>query len=102
LEDADPDLSADLAYIYAAQGRKNEARKILEQLMLFSKHSTVPPEHFAFVYIGFGDKDRAFTWLEEAYRQPRPVVTWRKVDPRFDSIRSDPRFLDLMHRVGLS
>jgi tetratricopeptide (TPR) repeat protein len=69
LEGGDPDLSADLAYIYGVRGQKEEARKILQQLMLFSKENAVPPANFAMVYIGLGEKDRALEWLEKAYQE---------------------------------
>jgi tetratricopeptide (TPR) repeat protein len=100
-DDGDPDLSADLAYIYSVSGRKDEARKILRNLTLFSKEMAVPPESFAVLYSALGETDRAFEWLEKAYQQHSRLMTWLKVDPRFDSLRQDPRFNGLLQRSGL-
>jgi hypothetical protein len=53
-------------------------------------------------YLGLGDKDEAFAWLERVYSQHSNVLTTLKVDPHFDPLRSDPRFQDLLRRVGLA
>jgi hypothetical protein len=53
------------------------------------------------VYLGLGDKDEALRWLEQARQQRSPMMAWLKVDPRFDNIRSDPRFREMMQKVGL-
>ena len=50
---------------------------------------------------GLGDKDQAFAWLEEAYNERSNILQFLKVEPNFDPLRSDPRFRDLLHRVGL-
>jgi len=55
----------------------------------------------ALVYTGLGDKDKAFEWLENAYNERNHWLIWIKVEPRFDSLRSDPRFTDLLRRIGL-
>jgi hypothetical protein len=54
------------------------------------------------VYAGLGEKDKAFEWLERAYRDHSGSVRYLKVEPRLDPLRSDPRFLELMRRIGLS
>jgi len=97
----DPSLSPELAYIHAMRGETSEAHKILERLLSLSKRVPIAPHHFALIYTGLGKKDEALTWLEKAYQQRSPMMTWLKVDPRFDSLRQDPRFQDLMRRVGL-
>jgi TolB-like protein/Flp pilus assembly protein TadD len=100
LDGVDPSLSADLAYIYAVLGNKSKAHKILERLQNQSK-LPVPPEHFVLIYTGLGDEDEVFVWLEKAYQQHSGMMTWLKVDPRFDRLRPDARFQELMRRVGL-
>jgi tetratricopeptide (TPR) repeat protein len=52
-------------------------------------------------YAGLGEKDQAFAWLEKAYEQHSFNMAWLNVEPRWDSLRSDPRFADLVRRVGL-
>ena len=50
---------------------------------------------------GLGDRDKAFEWLEKAFQERSPGLTWLKVEPMLDSIRSDPRYADLQRRMGL-
>ncbi len=62
----------------------------------------VNPFHLAVDYVFLGDKDRAFSFLQQAYQQHVPELVLLKVDPRFDSIRADPRFHELLRKIGLS
>ena len=66
-----------------------------------SKQTAVSPGLIALIYIGLGKNDKAIAWLVKAYQQHSPMMSWLKVDPRFDSLRQDARFQDLMQRVGL-
>jgi hypothetical protein len=52
------------------------------------------------VYAGLGDKEKAFVWLEKAYAERASQLSWVKVDPTFDPLRSDPRFQDLLRRMN--
>ena len=97
----DPSLSPEIAFIYGTTGRRGEAQKILDRLLRVSKTTPIAAHHFALIYIGIGKKDEAFAWLEKAYEQHSPMMAWLEVDPRFDSLRQEPRFQDLMRRVGL-
>ncbi len=92
---------AALAHAYAASGRRREAHQILTELLARSRREHVPSYSIAVVYVGLGDHDRAFAWLARAYRERSGSLSYLKVDPRLDSLRSDPRFKDLMGRVGL-
>ena len=93
---------AGLAHIYAASGRETEARKILAELQKLSEHSYVQATDLALVYAGLGDKDKAFAWLDKAYEERSFSLINLKVEPRFDSLHSDPRFADLLRRIGLT
>ena len=97
----DPSLSPEIAFIYGMTGKKGEARKVLNRLLSTSKTTPIAAHHFALIYIGLGDKDEAFAWLEKAYQEHSPMMAWLEVDQRFDSLREDPRFQNLMRRVGL-
>ncbi len=78
-----------------------EARKILDQLIALSTRSYVSPFDIAIAYVGLGDRDQAFAWLEKAYdERVRPMLSLR-VNPRLDPLRSDPRFAALMRRMGV-
>jgi serine/threonine protein kinase/Tfp pilus assembly protein PilF len=93
--------SAELGHAYAVSGKKGKAEEILKELKERSKQSYVPAYDFAELYIGLGDKEQAFASLEKAYADRSMVLTLLKVDPELDSLHSDPRFKDLVRRVGL-
>lgn len=93
---------AGLAHVYAVSGRRTEARKILAELQRLSEHSYVPATDMALVYAGLGDKDNAFAWLDKAYEEHAFALSNLKVEPRFDLLHSDPRFADLLRRIGLT
>jgi tetratricopeptide (TPR) repeat protein len=88
-----------LGYGYAAAARRLEAQKVLDQLNEISKEKYVPAYHRAIIYVGFGEKDKAFEWLEKGYEEHFIIAI--KVDPVYDSLRSDPRFTDLLRRMNL-
>jgi len=66
-----------------------------------SKHGYVPAFDFAQLYARLGDKDRAFENLEKTYKEAGHSIAFLKVEPELDNLRSDPRFTDLLRRVGL-
>ena len=92
---------ASLGHVYAVSGRKTEARKMLAELQRLSEHSYVPAHDVALVYAGLGEKGKAFAWLDKAYEEHSFNLSHLKVEPRFDSLRSDPHFADLLRRIGL-
>ena len=91
-----------LAWVYGMAGRKVDARKIISELRERSRHHYVFPTVFANAYLGLGDKDRALTYLEQAYEEQDPALFYLKVVPFYDPLRSEPRFQDLLRRVNLS
>jgi len=101
LDGIDPGLSPELGYAYAQMGKTNEARQVLQNLVALAQQAPVPPGYIGMIYGALGDRDNALTWLEKAYQQHSPMMVWLKTDPRFDSVRPDARFQDLMRRVGL-
>ena len=97
----DPLVLAYLARTYAQSGRTDEALKSLDQLKEISKHRYVTAYGFALIYVALSEKDEAFQWLEKAYTERSGWMTYLKVDPRLDPLRSDSRFVEFMRRVGL-
>ncbi len=93
---------AQLAYAYALAGQKDEARKILKQLKEKSEQQYVSPFDFALIYMGLGDKDQAFEWFNKTFDENPYRIAFVKVNPRFDSLRSDPRFTLLLRRMKLA
>lgn len=96
-----PDEPASLGYAYALSGRRQEAFQIIDDLKQQSKRSYISPTLIAVVYAGLGEKEQAFEWLDKAYNGQDSNLVYLKVDPMFDSLRSDPRYADLLRRVGL-
>ena len=97
----DPFIQALLGRAYALSGRRTEALKILEKLKADSAHRYVPAYSYVMIYIGLGDKDQAFAWLEKEVAEHSFNPPYYRVDPMLDPLRSDPRFADLLRRVGL-
>jgi len=97
-----PDVTAFLAHAYAVSGKRGEAMKLLEELKDLSKQRYVFPSFIALIYTGLGEKDQAFEWLEKAFEERSSWFTDLKVNLQLDSLRSDPRFQDLLRRVGLT
>jgi serine/threonine protein kinase/Tfp pilus assembly protein PilF len=95
------EVRASLAYLYAVSGRTNEARQILADLERLSRHDAAGPVSLAVAYAGLGQQDRAFAWLDEAYARRDAWLVFLKVEPKFDTLRSDPRFELLLRRTGL-
>ena len=94
-----PLLVANLGYTYAASGRRDEALKLIDEL---SRRPYPPPASIAMIYLGLGDKDRVFEWLGKAYEErDGEQLRFLKVEPLYDPVRSDPRFIDLLKKVGL-
>jgi len=93
--------TAMLGHIYAVAGKRDEAQKILDDLKELAKQRSVSPLNFAMIHIGLGDKDQAFTYLEKTYQERPDALQFLKVSWLFDSLRSDPRFDDLLRRMKL-
>ncbi len=88
-----------LAHAYAASGNEPEARKILGELLERSRTRYLPSYWIALVYTGLGEVEQAVAWLERAYEERSSWLVWIKVEPRFDPLRSDPRFVSLLRRM---
>ena len=94
-----PSLQIHLGAAYAHAGDRKKAQAILEQLQKSEKY--VSPGELAILYAALGDREQAFASLEKAYTAHDPSLQYLGVDPAVDSLRSDPRFADLVQRVGL-
>jgi TolB-like protein/DNA-binding winged helix-turn-helix (wHTH) protein/Flp pilus assembly protein TadD len=96
-----PQLIASLGHAYALAGERDNANKALAELREMSKQHYVSPYWTAVIYASLGDKEQTFTWLEKAYQDRASLLIWLKVEPQFDSLHDDPRFKDLLRRIGL-
>jgi Flp pilus assembly protein TadD len=92
-------FTANLAYAYAVSGVRDEAVKILNDLKNRSQNGFSNAPEIALVYVGLDEKDQAMAWLEKAYAER--FSPWVLMRPAFDPLLSDPRFQNLLHRIGL-
>jgi serine/threonine protein kinase/tetratricopeptide (TPR) repeat protein len=95
-------IIAELGYTWAVSGNKVAARNILEDLNRQAAHRYVDAYGIAVIYLGLAEPEKTFAYLEKAYAERSTSIPWLKVEPRFDPVRSDPRYLDLLRRVGLT
>ena len=93
--------SSGLAASYARLGRTEDARRALDQILEAARAHYVAAGGIAGIYAALGDKDEAFRWLERAYGEHDAGLCGLAFDPAFESLRVDPRFADLVRRVGL-
>ena len=98
-----PDSSfseAGLGMSYAKSGKTAKARETLEKLIAQSQKTYVSPTSIALIYLALGEKDEEFAWLNKGFDDQAEFMLWLPVDPIFDGERADPRFKDLVRRVG--
>jgi serine/threonine-protein kinase len=101
LSGGDTRARATLGHAYGVAGKRDDALKILGELRAVSEQKYVSPYFIALVYLGLKEDDRVFASLEAAYQERHPYLILLKVEPVFDRLRSDPRFIALEKRVGL-
>jgi adenylate cyclase len=93
--------SVGLAITYAKMGRPEDARRILDQLIEKSRQQYVAADSIAAVYVALGEKDEALRWLDRAFEEHSGSFYSYMFRPEFHALRSDPRFADLLRRIGL-
>jgi pentatricopeptide repeat protein len=90
-----------LVRAYAHAGRREEAFRLLDELKRRQRTTYVPTAAFVNAYLGLGDNEQALVWLEKGYEEQSNLLQLLKVHPYFDPLREEPRFRDLIHKVGL-
>jgi TolB-like protein/DNA-binding winged helix-turn-helix (wHTH) protein/tetratricopeptide (TPR) repeat protein len=101
LSGGSPRATAELGLAYAQLGNKKQALKLLDDLKQRSKQRYVSPFNLAVIYGAVGDKNQALEWLEKAHEQRSPSLVLLNLSPAFRSLRSEPRFVELVRRTGL-
>ena len=96
-----PYIIAELGYAYAASGERSQAEEILQQLKERAAREYIDAILIANIYVGLGQKDQAFAWLEKAYQERSGLMPWLKGEPKWDPLRGDARFADLLRRISL-
>jgi tetratricopeptide (TPR) repeat protein len=102
LSSGNPLYKANLAHAYAVASRESDTFEILDELSRLSKVRHVSALSFALIYTGLGDNEKALCWLERAGEERYFRVLTIKIDPRFDSLRSESRFKALLAEMGLA
>src|SRR6266404_7194349 len=97
-----PQIRAHIAHVMAVSGKKSEALAALAELQGRAKRQYVPPYDIALIYVGLGQRDKAFVWLEKAYNDHSTEMIYFKVEPLLAPLRSDSRYQDLLRRMKLS
>lgn len=92
---------AALGRAYAVAGRREDALLVLKELLALSRQRYVPPHCFVTVYTGLRDREKTFEWLDRSYQERSNSLLWVGVLGEMDWLRTDPRFDNLLHRVGL-
>ena len=95
-------VKADLAIVYAAVGQKAQAQKILEEFEEKARREYVPPYALAMAHMAVGNLDGTFAWLDKMYEERSPWLIWMNVQPRHDRLRGDPRFQQLLKKIGFT
>jgi predicted nucleic acid-binding protein len=99
--DDTPDLVARHAHMYASAGQSDKARELLTQLEDRQKRAYVSPTFLAWVHLGLGQTNEAIARLEQAVTLRDGFLPWMTTDPYYDPIRTDPRFVELLRKIGL-
>jgi tetratricopeptide (TPR) repeat protein len=97
----DPGVLALLGHAYAVSGRADKARKIEAQLEALRQKRYVAALYIAMIWTGLGERDQAFTWLDRAYEEDCEYLVYLRTEPMADPLRGDPRFAELLHKLGL-
>jgi serine/threonine-protein kinase len=101
ISENDTETISAMGYAYGAAGRFEDARDALRRLNELAEQLYVSPYSFARIHVGLGETDQALQCLEKAYQERQGILTYLKVEPAFERLQSDPRFVKLLQRIGL-
>ncbi len=90
-----------LGYALAKSGKETEARGVLQELLKLSTERHVSPHNIALIYNGLGEQDDTLAWLERGFKERDPGTVFLKVGPKWNNLHADPRFQDVLRRLGL-
>jgi pentatricopeptide repeat protein len=102
VSDRSPGIIGVLVRAYAHAGRSADALRLLAELKKRKQAGYVPAAAFVNAYLGLGENEEAFVWLAQAYKEHSNILLFLTTHPHFDPLRDDPRFKDLVRRVGLA
>ena len=94
-----PVAVAAIGHVQGISGRRGEARQTLDELKRLARERYVTPYGVALIHAGLGERQQALSWLERALDDRAHWLVWLKLDPRFDPLRADPGFAELLRRI---
>jgi TolB-like protein/Flp pilus assembly protein TadD len=94
-------VASGLGWVYAVSGRRADALRLAKEFKDLSSHAYVDPYNIAVIYAGLGEQDEVFRWLEKGYEQRSSGIPYLTTDPFWYVMHSDPRYADLLRRIGL-
>lgn len=97
----DPTYKSHLGYAYAMAGKLADAEQVINELEKAAREKYVSSYYFAMIYLGLDVQEQVFLWLERAFEERSGFMAFLHVEPMFDHLRHEPRFVDLVHRIGL-
>jgi tetratricopeptide (TPR) repeat protein len=96
-----PNSLASLAHLYGLMGKKQQAREILTQLKTRAREENISGYFFALIHLGLGETEAAMGELQRAYQEHATVLSYLRADSRFDLLRNEPQFRELLSKIGL-
>ena len=99
--ESSPSFIAEVGCSEAGLGHRAEAEKIIKELEERMTREYIDETLIVYIFIALGDKDQAFAWMEKAYQSRAGNLPWMIMEPKFDPLRSDPRFTEFVRRMGL-
>ena len=94
-------IVAEIGCVDALMGKRDEAQKIIAELIARAAQEYIDETLIVYIYLALGEKDQAFAWMEKAYQSRAGNLPWLVMEPKFDPLRSDPRFGQFVRRIGL-
>jgi len=94
-------IVAEIACVDALLGKRDDAHKVIAELKARAGHEYIDETLIVYIFIALGERDEAFAWMEKGYQSRASNLPWMIMEPKFDPLRSDPRFTEFVRRMGL-
>ncbi len=94
-------IVAEIACVDALLGKRDDAHKVIAELKARAGHEYIDETLIVYIFIALGERDQAFAWMEKGYQSRASNLPWMIMEPKFDPLRSDPRFTEFVRRMGL-
>jgi serine/threonine protein kinase len=96
-----PHILCALGLAYSLSGDRGEAQKVLKELIALSDKGTIPLFIIPWIYFSLDERDKAFEWIERGFEENDPLLMWIKSDPIFRRLEGDPKYNEMLKKLGL-